>query len=63
MSFNEKEKILFLAKQLIGELDAIEHYNDSVFVDKVANAVWNNDTIAIETMLEELYEEEGCYYE
>lgn len=63
MDFKTKERILFLTKQLIGELDVIEDYNDYNFVDKVANAVWNNDTIAIETMLQELYEEEECAYE
>ena len=63
MDFKTKEKILFLAKQIICELDCVEGLQGSYFVDSVLNAVWNNDGIALETMLNELYEEEDCSYE
>ena len=56
MDFQTKEGILYLAKRLIVELDDIEDYRDSQFIDDVVNAVCNNDTVAIETMLEELYD-------
>lgn len=57
MDFQTKEGILYLAKRLIVELDDIEDYQDSQFVDDVVNAICNNDTIELDTMLEELYEE------
>ena len=58
MDFKTKEKILFLAKQLMCELDCIDGLQSSYFVDSVLNGIWNNDSIALETMLNELYEED-----